>query len=52
MWTLFELAVTEDIFKIGSTAPGAMLYDALDHFEVWLFFFIVDIGLDLLQAFS
>ncbi|KAG0040394.1 hypothetical protein BGZ82_003119 [Podila clonocystis] len=26
-------AVTEDIFKIGSTAPGAMLYDALDHFE-------------------
>ncbi|KAG0268380.1 hypothetical protein DFQ27_006874 [Actinomortierella ambigua] len=26
-------SVTEDIFKIGSTAPAAMLYDALDHFE-------------------
>ncbi|CAG8453383.1 779_t:CDS:10 [Ambispora leptoticha] len=25
--------VTEDIFKIGSTTPGAMLFDALDHFE-------------------
>ncbi|KAF9355900.1 hypothetical protein BGX26_005975, partial [Mortierella sp. AD094] len=25
--------VTENIFKIGSTAPAAMLYDALDHFE-------------------
>ncbi|KAG0320863.1 hypothetical protein BGZ99_004280 [Dissophora globulifera] len=25
--------VTESIFKIGSTAPAAMLYDALDHFE-------------------
>ncbi|KAF9437396.1 hypothetical protein BGZ76_000869 [Entomortierella beljakovae] len=24
---------TESIFKIGSTAPAAMLYDALDHFE-------------------
>ncbi|KAJ3089792.1 hypothetical protein HK102_005491 [Quaeritorhiza haematococci] len=24
---------TESIFKIGSTAPGAILYDALDHFE-------------------
>ncbi len=24
----------EDIFKIGSTAPAAMLYDAMDHFEV------------------
>ncbi|KAJ3186648.1 hypothetical protein HDU85_007468 [Gaertneriomyces sp. JEL0708] len=23
----------EDIFRIGSTAPGAILYDALDHFE-------------------
>jgi hypothetical protein len=23
-----------DIFGIGSTAPAAMLYDALDHFEV------------------
>jgi len=27
---------TENIFKIGSTAPSAMLYDALDHFEVIL----------------
>ncbi|KAG0200791.1 hypothetical protein BGX28_006226 [Mortierella sp. GBA30] len=25
--------VTETIFKIGSTAPAAMLYDALDNFE-------------------
>ncbi|PKK73317.1 vacuolar protein sorting-associated protein 16 [Rhizophagus irregularis] len=25
--------VTEEIFKIGSTAPAAMLFDALDHFE-------------------
>ncbi|KAG0042078.1 hypothetical protein BGZ83_000922, partial [Gryganskiella cystojenkinii] len=25
--------VTVDIFGIGSTAPAAMLYDALDHFE-------------------
>ncbi|KAF9899141.1 hypothetical protein BX616_003227 [Lobosporangium transversale] len=25
--------VTESIFNIGSTAPAAMLYDALDHFE-------------------
>jgi hypothetical protein len=25
--------VTEEIFKIGSTAPAAMLYDALEHFE-------------------
>ncbi|CAG8571415.1 7902_t:CDS:10, partial [Paraglomus occultum] len=24
---------TEDIFKIGSTAPAAMLFDALEHFE-------------------
>ncbi|KAL1915507.1 uncharacterized protein VTP21DRAFT_6631 [Calcarisporiella thermophila] len=26
-------SVTEDIFKIGSTFPAAMLFDALDHFE-------------------
>lgn len=26
--------VTEDIFKIGATSPAAMLYDALEHFEV------------------
>ena len=26
--------VTEEIFQIGSTAPAAMLFDALDHFEV------------------
>ncbi|KAI9312452.1 Vps16, C-terminal region-domain-containing protein [Dichotomocladium elegans] len=26
-------AATEDIFKIGSTSPAAMLFDALDHFE-------------------
>ncbi|RUS17640.1 Vps16, N-terminal region-domain-containing protein, partial [Endogone sp. FLAS-F59071] len=26
-------SVTEDIFKIGSTSPAAMLFDALDHFE-------------------
>ncbi|KAG5462109.1 MAG: Vps16, N-terminal region-domain-containing protein, partial [Olpidium bornovanus] len=25
---------TEDVFKVGSTAPAAMLYDALEHFEV------------------
>ena len=25
--------VIEDIFKIGSTAPSAILFDALDHFE-------------------
>ncbi|KAG9293340.1 hypothetical protein G9A89_007586 [Geosiphon pyriformis] len=25
--------VTEDIYKFGSTAPGAMLVDALEHFE-------------------
>jgi len=25
--------VTEEIFKIGSTAPASMLYDALEHFE-------------------
>ncbi|KAJ3299233.1 hypothetical protein HK104_009629 [Borealophlyctis nickersoniae] len=25
--------VTEEVFKIGSTAPGAILYDAFDHFE-------------------
>ncbi|CAO3625786.1 unnamed protein product [Cunninghamella echinulata] len=24
---------TEEIFKIGSTSPAAMLYDALDHYE-------------------
>jgi hypothetical protein len=28
------LGVTEDIFKIGSTTPAAMLFEALDHFEV------------------
>ena len=28
------LAATEDVFKIGSTKPGAILYDALEHFEV------------------
>jgi hypothetical protein len=26
--------VTEEIFKVGSTAPAAFLFDALDHFEV------------------
>ncbi|OAD74766.1 hypothetical protein PHYBLDRAFT_124139 [Phycomyces blakesleeanus NRRL 1555(-)] len=26
-------AATEEIFKIGSTSPAAMLYDALDHYE-------------------
>ncbi|SAM01302.1 hypothetical protein [Absidia glauca] len=26
-------AATEDIFKIGSTSPAAMLFDALDHYE-------------------
>ncbi|KAI9491794.1 Vps16, C-terminal region-domain-containing protein [Zychaea mexicana] len=26
-------AATEEIFKIGSTSPAAMLFDALDHFE-------------------
>jgi hypothetical protein len=31
---LSTLDATENIFKIGSTAPAAMLYDALDHFEV------------------
>ncbi|KAI9347012.1 Vps16, N-terminal region-domain-containing protein [Obelidium mucronatum] len=25
--------VTEEIFKIGSTAPGAILFDAYDHFQ-------------------
>ncbi|KAI8609043.1 Vps16, N-terminal region-domain-containing protein [Chytriomyces sp. MP71] len=25
-------AATEDVFKIGSTAPGAILFDAFDHF--------------------
>ncbi|TPX37893.1 hypothetical protein SeMB42_g06813 [Synchytrium endobioticum] len=24
---------TEDVFKIGSTKPGAILYDAMEHFE-------------------
>jgi len=24
---------TESIFKIGSTSPAALLYDALDHFD-------------------
>ena len=24
---------TESIFKIGSTLPAALLYDALDHFD-------------------
>jgi hypothetical protein len=28
------LGATEEIFAIGSTSPSAMLYDALDHFEV------------------
>lgn len=27
-------AATEEIFKIGSTSPAALLFDALDHFEV------------------
>ncbi|CAG8569116.1 1317_t:CDS:10 [Ambispora gerdemannii] len=31
--SLLYTDVTEDIFKIGSTTPGAMLFDALDHFE-------------------
>ncbi|KAG0177300.1 hypothetical protein DFQ28_006131 [Apophysomyces sp. BC1034] len=26
-------AATEEIFKIGSTSPAAMLFDALDHYE-------------------
>ena len=26
-------ASTESIFKIGSTEPAALLYDALDHFD-------------------
>ncbi|CDH59927.1 vacuolar protein sorting vps16 [Lichtheimia corymbifera JMRC:FSU:9682] len=26
-------AATEEIFKIGSTSPAALLFDALDHFE-------------------
>ncbi|KAJ3415205.1 hypothetical protein HDV05_005345 [Chytridiales sp. JEL 0842] len=26
-------SATEDVFKIGSTTPGAILYDSLDHFE-------------------
>jgi hypothetical protein len=30
----FIIAATEDIFKIGSTSPAAMLFDALDHYEV------------------
>lgn len=29
-----HLDSTEKIFKIGSTDPPAMLYDALDHYEV------------------
>lgn len=36
--------VTEEIFKIGSTAPAAMLYDAMEHFEVsyYYYFFFVE----------
>ena len=30
----FCLDASEDVFKIGSTHPAAMLYDAYDHFEV------------------
>ena len=26
----------EDVFKLGSTAPGAILYDANDHFEAFV----------------
>jgi vacuolar protein sorting-associated protein 16 len=31
---IFNIAATEEVFRIGSTSPGAVLYDALEHFEV------------------
>lgn len=32
--SMLYIAATEEIFKIGSTSPAALLFDALDHFEV------------------
>ena len=32
--TLYVSGVVEEIFKIGSMAPGAMLYDAYKEFQV------------------
>lgn len=46
---------TESIFKIGSTSPAALLYDALDHFDrqsakvAYSFFFLNQTEIDNLH---
>jgi hypothetical protein len=36
---LFCLDVVEDVFKIGSVQPGAVLFDSLKEFDVCLLLF-------------